>query len=171
MAADTTGDALVRALNKHGSLECTQPRNGETFHRSHVYVAPSGHDMMIGKRKIMITKGAHENRSRPGIDPLFRSAAVAHANDVIGVLLSGYLVDGTAGLAAIKACGGTCVVQDPADAACPDMPQNALNRVSVDHTLPLAEMGALLSTLVLRRRGKRHACPTNIAIEAKIAER
>jgi two-component system chemotaxis response regulator CheB len=171
MAADTTGDALVRALNKHGSLECTQPRNGETFHGSHVYVAPSDHHMMVGKRKIMITKGAHENRSRPAIDPLFRSAAVAHGNNVIGVLLSGYLDDGTAGLAAIKACGGTCVVQDPTDAAYPDMPQNALNRVAVDHCLPLAEMGALLSTLVSRPRGKHQPCPANIAIEAKIAER
>ena len=171
MAADTTGEALVRALNKHGSIECTQPRNGETFRAGHVYVAPSGHHMMVGKRQIMITKGAHENRSRPGIDPLFRSAAVSHGNDVIGVLLSGYLDDGTAGLAAIKACGGTCVVQDPADAAYPDMPQNALNRVTVDHTLPLAEMGALLSTLVLRPRRKRTPCPPEIAIEAKIAER
>jgi two-component system chemotaxis response regulator CheB len=102
---------------------------------------------------------------------LFRSAAVAHGNNVIGVLLTGYLDDGTAGLGAIKACGGTCVVQDPADAAYPDMPQNALNRLTIDYCLPLAEMGALLSTLVLKRRGRRTPCPTNIAIEAKIAER
>jgi two-component system chemotaxis response regulator CheB len=171
MAADTTGEALVRALNKHGSLACTQPRNGEALRAGHVYVAPSDHHMMVGKRAIMITKGAQENRSRPGIDPLFRSAAVAHGNIVIGVLLSGYLDDGTAGLAAIKSCGGTCVVQDPADAAYPDMPQNALNRVTVDHIVPLAEMGALLSTLVLRPRRKRQPCPPEVAIEAKIAER
>lgn len=117
----------------------------------------------------MITKDAHENRSRPGIDPLFRSAAVSHGNTVIRVLLTGYLDDGTAGLAAIKACGGTCVVQDPADAAYPDMPQNALNRVTVDHTVPLPE-GALLSTLALRPRRKRQPCPAEIAMKAKIAE-
>jgi two-component system, chemotaxis family, protein-glutamate methylesterase/glutaminase len=171
LAADTTGQALVRALNKHGALECTQPRHGEAFRSGHVYVAPSDHHMMVGKRNIVITKGAHENRSRPGIDPLFRSAAVAHGSNVIGVLLTGYLDDGTAGLAAIQACGGTCVVQDPKDAAYPDMPQNALNQVKVDHCLPLAEMGALLSTLVLRRPGKDVTCPKDIAIEARIAER
>jgi two-component system chemotaxis response regulator CheB len=99
------------------------------------------------------------------------SAAVAYGNKVIGVLLTGYLDDGTAGLTAIKRCGGTCVVQDPKDAAYPDMPQNALNRMKVDYCLPLAEMGALLSKLVQRKFGKRKPVPKDIAIEAKIAER
>lgn len=87
------------------------------------YVAPADQHLMIGKGKILITKGAQENRSRPAIDPLFRSAAVAYGNRVIGVLLTGYLDDGTAGLIAIQRCGGTCVVQEPGDATYPDMPQ------------------------------------------------
>ena len=118
-----------------------------------------------------VTKGARENRSRPGIDPLFRSAAVAYRSKVVGVVLTGYLDDGTAGLEAIKRCGGVCVVQDPDDAAYPDMPQNALNRVQIDYTIPLEQMGGLFAKLVLRRPGKDKPVPKDIAIEAKIAER
>jgi len=171
MSADGTADGLVWAINKAGELPCTQARNGEAFVRGHVYLSPSDHHMMVGKGEILVTKGAQENRSRPGIDPLFRSAAVAYGNRVIGVLLTGLLDDGTAGLSAIKRCGGTCVVQDPKDAAYPDMPQSALNQVAVDHCLPLSEMGALLSTLVLRKPGKRRPVPKDIVIEGKIAER
>ncbi|WP_414654107.1 chemotaxis protein CheB [Hyalangium sp.] len=171
MSADTTGDALVNAMNKHGKLTCTHARDGERFVGGRIYLAPSDHHLMIGKGKMLVTKGARENRSRPAIDPLFRSAAVAYGNRVIGVLLTGYLDDGTAGLTAIKRSGGTCVVQDPKDAAYPDMPQNALNRMKVDYCLPLAEMGTLLSKLVRRKFGKRKPVPKDIAIEAKIAER
>jgi two-component system, chemotaxis family, protein-glutamate methylesterase/glutaminase len=96
---------------------------------------------------------------------------VAYRSNVVGVLLTGHLDDGTAGMMAIHRCGGVCVVQDPRDAAYPDMPQNALNQVDVDHTVPLAEMGALLVRLVHRRRAQDRPVPKDIAIEAKIAER
>ncbi len=115
--------------------------------------------MMVRRGSILITKGAQENRSRPSIDPLFRSAAVAYTNGVIGLLLTGYLDDGTAGMTAIKTCGGTCVVQDPQDAAYPDMPRNVLNHVKVDYCLPLADMGALLSKLVQRKLESPSLCP------------
>lgn len=171
MSADTTGNALVEAITRHGNLPCTHARDGEQFVRGHIYLAPSDHHMMIGRGRILVTKGAQENRSRPAIDPLFRSAAVAYGNRVIGVLLTGYLDDGTAGMTAIKRCGGTCVVQDPRDAAYPDMPQNAINQVDVDYCLPIAEMGALFTKLVHRKFGKRKPVPKDIAVEAKIAER
>ncbi len=171
MSASTTGDAMVNALNKCGNLECTQVQDGEKFMDGHIYMAPSDHHMMLAKGKILVTKGAQENRSRPGIDPLFRSAAVTYGNRVVGVLLTGYLDDGTAGLITIQRCGGVCVVQDPEDAAYPDMPRNALNQMKVDHCLPLAAMGALLAKLVERKLGKRKPVPRDIAIEAKIAER
>lgn len=172
MSADTTGEALVGAMNQHGKLPCSHPQDRERFVPGHIYLAPSDHHMMIGRGgRILVTKGAAENRSRPAIDPLFRSAAVAYGNRVIGILLTGYLDDGTSGMSAIKRCGGTCVVQDPKDAAYPDMPRNALNQVRIDHCLPLAEMGDLLSKLVRRKLGKRKAVPKDIAIEAKIAER
>jgi two-component system chemotaxis response regulator CheB len=171
MTADGNADVLVHSLNAVGNLKCTAARHGELFKAGHIYVAPADHHLLIGKRKLMVTKGARENRSRPGIDPLFRSAAVAHGNRVIGLLLTGNLDDGTAGLIAIKRCGGTCVVQEPRDAAYPDMPSSALRHAQVDHCVPLAEMGALLSSLAQKRRGKRIHVPRDIVIEAKIAER
>lgn len=87
------------------------------------------------------------NRHRPAIDPLFETAANAFGSRLIDVLLSGYLDDGTAGLAAIKACGGIVAVQDPADAQVPNMPRNALAHVAVDHFAPAAEFAPLLVRL------------------------
>ena len=171
MPADASGAALLRALDKQSALTCTEARDGAKFEAGRVYVAPSDHHLMIKAGKLLITKGARETAARPAIDPLFRSAAVAYGNRVIGVVLTGYLDDGAAGLAAIKRCGGVCVVQDPSDAAYPDMPQNALEQVKVDHCVPLAEMGALLTRLVEKEIGAKVAAPDDIVIEARIAER
>jgi two-component system, chemotaxis family, protein-glutamate methylesterase/glutaminase len=171
MSADTTGEVLVEALARSGKLGCKHAQNGEKIKYGQIYVAPSDHHMLISKGKILISKGARENRSRPAIDPLFRSAAVAFGSKLIGVILTGYLDDGTIGLKAVKRCGGICIVQDPKDAAYPDMPQNALNNVEVDYCLPLSEIGEHLAKLVLRRPPKRVPVPKDIAIEAKIAER
>lgn len=171
MAPDATAEVLVDALSKAGKVECTLAKHGETFKAPHIYVAPADQHLMINKSAIMVTKGARENRSRPAIDPLFRSAAVAHGSKVIGLLLTGQLDDGTAGLVAIKRCGGICVVQDPKEAAYPAMPANALQHAKIDHCVPIPEMGALLSTLLQRRPTKSPPVPRDIAIEAKIAER
>lgn len=171
MAADASAEPLLRGMNQAGALPCSRAKADEIFKQSHVYLAPSDHHLLVKKRTVLVTKGARENRSRPGIDPLFRSAAVAHGSRVIGVLLTGNLSDGTAGMLAIKRCGGVCVVQDPEDAAYPDMPRAALDNVAVDHSVPLAGMGALLSQLVAQRPGKAIAIPEDVAIEARIAER
>jgi len=171
MAANGHIEVLCRALNDSGTLRCTVAEDGETFASGRIYLAPADHHLLVVKGKMRVTKGPRENRSRPGIDPLFRSAAVAYRSKVVGVVLTGYLDDGTAGLEAIQRCGGVCVVQDPADAAYPDMPQNALNRVKVDYTVTLEQMGALFTTLALRPPRKDRPVPKDIAIEAKIAER
>lgn len=171
MSSDTTGETLLRVLNRHSPLECTQPDDGEKFHPGQIYLASPDHHLMIDEESIQITKGARENRSRPSIDPLFRSAAVSHGNRVTGVILTGYLDDGTAGLDAIHRCGGVCVVQKPGDAAYPDMPRNALEATTVDHCVPLAKLGALLTELVNREHGEQPETPEDIAIEAKIARR
>jgi two-component system, chemotaxis family, protein-glutamate methylesterase/glutaminase len=170
-APDTAGDVLVRALQKRARLTCKQPRDGEKFQPGHLYLAPSDHHMLLIKGKIVISKGARENRSRPAIDPLFRSAAVAYGARTVGVLLTGYLDDGTSGLLAIQRCGGICVVQDPKDASYPDMPQHALNNLKPDHCLPVRAMGHLLNQIVRRPIGKSPPVPEDIASEAVIAER
>lgn len=172
ISADATGSVILDVLNKQSKIVCQYAKNGEKLKAGHLYMAPSNHHLMIdGDQKILITKGAQENRSRPAIDPLFRSAAVAFGNGVIGILLTGYLDDGTSGMKVIKRCGGICIVQDPKDADYPDMPKNALNNVEVDYCLPISEMGALLYQLIPQNLEKRKAVPEDILIEAKIAER
>jgi two-component system chemotaxis response regulator CheB len=138
---------------------------------THVYIAPPDSHLLIKKGKMLVTKGAAENRHRPGIDPLFRSAAVSHGSRVIGVVLTGMMDDGTAGLIAVKRCGGVTVVQDPRDAAYSGMPLSALDNANVDHCVAIAEMGPLLTSLVSQPSGKSKAVPDDIRTEAVIAER
>lgn len=171
MAADSSGSPVLDAMNRAGNLVCEEARDGATIETGHVYTAPPDHHLLVGKGEIKVTKGARENRSRPSIDPLFRSAAVAYRSRVIGVILTGYLDDGSAGLSAVHRCGGVCIVQDPDDAAYPDMPRNALERVPSAQRVALAEMGAVLEKAVHRRATKDRPVPDDIAIEARIAER
>ncbi len=172
LSPDSTTEALLRAISRSGNLVCQEARDGAPFQNGHVYLAPPDHHLLITRGKMMVTKGARENRSRPGIDPLFRSAAVAYRSRVIGVILTGYLDDGTAGMSAIQRCGGVCVVQEPQDAVVPDMPMNVLRQVATEHVVPLAEMGALLVKLVAQpHHGEEKPVPEDIAIEAKVAER
>ena len=118
---------------------------------------------------ILLRRGPRENLSRPAIDALFRSAAASLGSRVIGVLLSGALSDGTAGLRAIERCGGVTVVQDPEDALVPSMPLSALRHAKVDHVRPVAAIPALLAELVREPAGPSPEVPTDIRLEAAIA--
>jgi two-component system, chemotaxis family, protein-glutamate methylesterase/glutaminase len=171
MAPEDTGAALIYRLSRHRTFHCRLAKNGEPFKPGRIYIAPPDNHLLVKKNKLLVTKGARENRSRPGIDPLFRSAAVTHGSSVIGVVLTGMLDDGTAGLIAIKKCGGVTVVQDPKDAAYPAMAQSALNNLKVDYFVPIAEMGRLLETLCHRHPSKTKSVPKDISTEAEIAER
>jgi two-component system, chemotaxis family, protein-glutamate methylesterase/glutaminase len=168
MAHDGNAEVLARALDK--SMPCTVARNGERFKPGHFYVAPADNHMLLKPTTVIVTKGARENRYRPAIDPLFRSAAVAHGPRVISVVLTGLLDDGTEGTSAVKRCGGTTIVQDPRDAAYPQMPRSALE-AKVDHCVPLRQMGTLLEELARSRPGKRVPIPEDVRVEAIIAER
>lgn len=129
----------------------------------HVLIAPPDCHLTVelhqGQPRARLWHGPKENYTRPAIDPLFRSAAAAFDGHVIGAVLTGYLDDGTAGLQAIKACGGQVVVQDPQEAQVPDMPASAIGHVAVDHVLRLAEMGALLASLATRAQAPAAAAP------------
>jgi len=103
---------------------------------------------------VQVLRGPRENGFRPSIDVLFRSAATAYDRRVIGVILTGALDDGTAGMAAIKRCGGLAVVQDPREAVFPNMPMNALERVPVDYVTSVLEMAPLLAVLATTREGR-----------------
>jgi two-component system chemotaxis response regulator CheB len=172
ISPDATGNRLLSILKRNTKLECVHAESGKPPIPGFIYLAPSDHHIMINsERKILVTKGAHENRSRPAIDPLFRSAAVAFGTGTIGILLTGYLDDGTAGMKVIQRCGGISIVQDPSDARYPDMPQNAINQIAVDFSVPISEMGGLLYRLLLEAPAKNKPLPKDIVIEAAIAER
>jgi two-component system chemotaxis response regulator CheB len=172
ISSDATGNALLNALNKIGKLKCVHAKHGEQIKAGQIYLAPSDHHLMIEKNgSLLVTKGAQENRSRPAIDPLFRSAAVSFGNLTIGILLTGYLDDGTSGLITIQRCGGICIIQDPGDADYPDMPKNALNQINPDFCIPISEMGGVLSTLLTRKPKKQLGIPEDIIKEVKIAQR
>ncbi|MFS2006491.1 chemotaxis protein CheB [Duganella sp. CT11-25] len=171
MAATASTDTQISLLGRDSALPCHAAEHGKKPLPGHVYLARPDQHLMLAGERMRLTKGARENRSRPAIDTLFRSAAVAYGNRVIAVILTGYLDDGTAGMEAVHRCGGLCVVQDPVDAAYPDMPQNVINNAWVDKCVVLADMGPLLTRLADRKRGKRKPVPRDVATESKIAER
>lgn len=147
---------LPQVLSQHGPLPAANAIDGEPIHKSRIYVAPPDHHLLIENDTIRVKKGPKENLFRPAIDPLFRSAAYHYGNRVIGVILSGALDDGVAGLWTIKQNGGLAVVQDPREAVVPSMPAIAIRDVAVDHIVPIAEMADLLTDL----------CETEIASPA-----
>src|SRR5688572_6531577 len=134
--------ALPLVLNGSGPLPAKAAEDGEPLRKGKVYVAPPDRHLLIEGGRLRLTRGPRENRVRPCIDTLFRSAAVDLGPRVVGVVLSGTLDDGTAGLWAIKDRGGVPVVQRPAQAEHPDIPRNALAHVEVDHVLRVTEMGS-----------------------------
>ncbi len=139
---------LAAILSHAGPLLALNPKNGEEIIPGRIYVAPPDHHMIVGDGLIRLTKGPRENFARPSIDPLFRSAAEAYGPSVIGVILTGGLNDGTAGLYEIKRRGGIVIVQDPNEAANPSMPLSALRHVAVDHCAPLAMLPRLIEQVV-----------------------
>lgn len=138
---------LPHMLNKTNCIQAAHARDREEILPNRIYIAQPDHHLLVEEGYVRVTHGPKENRFRPAIDPLFRSAAYAYGSRVIGVVLSGALDDGTAGLWAIKNFGGTTVVQDPRDAEMPSMPENALQQVKIDYCLPAAELGGLLVRL------------------------
>ncbi|TWA75659.1 two-component system chemotaxis response regulator CheB [Azospirillum brasilense] len=144
--------AAPSILDRAGPLPASHATDREALRCGRIYVAPPGCHLVVElSGRLCLSRGPRENGTRPAVDPLFRSAARACGPAVIGVVLSGALNDGTAGLAEIKRRGGVAVVQDPADAWYPGMPRSALDHLAVDHCVPAAAMGALLVRLVAER--------------------
>lgn len=138
---------LPRLIASSGQRPALHPVDGEVIQQGHIYVAPPDHHMLVEGPVIRLTKGPKEHHTRPAVDPLFRSAALSRGADVIGLVMTGALNDGTAGLQAIKACGGQTVVQDPNDALEPSMPASALAWAEIDHSAPLERIPQLLASL------------------------
>jgi two-component system, chemotaxis family, protein-glutamate methylesterase/glutaminase len=154
-------------------LPAANARNGEAIRPGRIYVAPPDHHLLLEPSgHVRLSRGPKENRFRPAVDPLFRSAAYAFGPRVVGVMMTGHLDDGTAGLWAIKERGGTAVVQHPEEALAPSMPRSALAHVTVDHCLTVKEMGPLLAELArtpLKEKGGP-SVPKRMETEVKIAQ-
>ena len=138
---------LAEVLQRSTGLLIVEPEGRTPIETGVVYLAPRDHHLVMRDHYIEPNRGPKENFSRPAIDPLFRSAALAHGRDVIGVVLSGWGSDGVSGLIEIKRGGGVSIVQSPHEALAPVMPMNAVMRDHVDWILSVAEIRELLLRL------------------------
>jgi two-component system, chemotaxis family, protein-glutamate methylesterase/glutaminase len=139
---------LPDVLNAFNTLQAANAKDLEVIRPGRIYVAPPDHHLIVEDGHVRITKGPRENRFRPAIDPLFRSAALAYGPRVIALILSGALDDGSSGIYAVKQKGGLTIVQDPADAEVPSMPRSAMKGVTPDYVVPARDIAVLLEKLV-----------------------
>jgi two-component system, chemotaxis family, protein-glutamate methylesterase/glutaminase len=139
---------LPRLLTRAGQLPASHAIHAEPVRSGRIYIAPPNRHLLLVPGRIALSAGPEENNHRPAVDALFRSAASCYGTRVTGVVLSGSLQDGTAGLQAIKRHGGLTVVQDPNEAIYPSMPNSALAQVEIDHVETAAMVGSLLGRLV-----------------------
>jgi len=138
---------LPDLINRRSALPAAHAQDEEPIRPGRIYVAPPDHHLVVNKDVLLLARTATEHHTRPAIDPTFRTAARAYGRRVIGALLTGMRGDGAMGLLTIKRSGGVTVVQDPDDALYPQMPENAVRCVPVDHVLPLSKIAACLDRL------------------------
>jgi len=169
--APQSPSVLHEILSRVGPLGASSARDTERLHGGHIYIAPPDFHLLVEPGRLRVMKGPKENRFRPAIDPLFRSAAQVYGPGVIGVVLTGSLDDGVAGLSTIKKLGGVAVVQDPADALYPAMPENAIRHVNVDHIVTIEALAPLLVRLTAVPVQARMSgdIPREVDVEVKIA--
>jgi two-component system chemotaxis response regulator CheB len=162
---------LHEILSRCGAARAVTVHKKERLRNGTIYVAAPDCHLIVEPGHVRATKGPRENRFRPAIDPLFRSAAQVYGPNAIGVVLTGNLDDGTAGLATIKQLGGLAVVQDPHDALYPSMPESALSHVAVDHTVVLDQLVPLLMRLTsAAAQDGGFTVPERVNVEVNIAK-
>jgi two-component system chemotaxis response regulator CheB len=142
------GGLLGAVLERAGQWNAGIARDGERIEHGNIYIAPPDHHLLVKRQRVRVTRGPRENRFRPAVDPLFRTAAIAYGPRVIGVVLSGGLDDGTHGLELIKRHGGLAIAQDPEEALSPDMPLSAIQHVEVDYIMRASEIARRLPGLI-----------------------
>jgi two-component system chemotaxis response regulator CheB len=171
LSREATGQALVAKIQKKTTLPCHLAEHQKPIETGHIYVCPPDVHLLVKENEMILGRGPAENRFRPSIDVLFRSAAVSHKEKVIGIILSGLLNDGTIGMNAIKKCGGYCIVQDPNEAEYPDMPLAVLENIEVDHCTSLKNMTVAISDIINNAEAKQISVPENMIEESKLSER
>lgn len=163
---------LDQILLRAGAPSAKFASDGETIEHGQIYIAPPDQHLLVEPDHLRVVRGPKENRHRPAVDPLFRSAAWAYGPRVVAVVLSGTLDDGASGLWAVRSCGGVTVVQDPADALHAQMPMSALMALNVDHVVPLRDMGPLLEKLAREAVDSRRAVsrPPSLQFETEAVD-
>jgi two-component system, chemotaxis family, protein-glutamate methylesterase/glutaminase len=169
-----SGDAnlaiLIQHIQSQTNLICKLAENGETIKSRHVYFAAPATHMLLSKGKTVFGSGPDENRFKPSIDILFRSAAINFQKYTVGIILTGFLDDGVAGMVAIYRCGGICIIQDPEEAEFPELPL-AVTKANIPlQVARLQDMGTLLISLATLRRKKAVPIPEDLLEENRIAE-
>ncbi|WP_116124983.1 chemotaxis protein CheB [Lewinella sp. IMCC34183] len=142
---------LDTILQGHTKFEVRRGEDGEALRPGRMYIAPPDHHLLVEGDRVLITRGPRENRFRPAVDTLFRSAAHAYRQRTIGIVLSGALNDGTSGMWTIKRFGGLAIVQDPEEAMFSDMPEGVMKYTEVDYIRRAGDMGPLLDQLCHQR--------------------
>jgi two-component system chemotaxis response regulator CheB len=161
--------SLDELLSRAGPLPAVFAAEGDALKKAHIYIAPPKRHLLVDGDHLSLGLGPRENNARPAIDPMLRSTAACCGPRTIGVVLTGTLGDGASGLWAVGQCGGITVVQDPSDAAFSEMPLTAMSRSPPDHLVKLANLPALLETLVHQPVGQPVPVPDRIRIEVQIA--
>jgi two-component system chemotaxis response regulator CheB len=146
----TGGEALAAILDRAGPLPAAIAIDREPLAPGRVYVAAGGRHLLVEGTRLRAVRGPRENGHRPAVDPLFRSTARHWGKRAVGVVLSGTLSDGTAGLASIRRSGGIAVVQEPGDALYDGMPRHAIEQAGADHVVPAGKIGSLLGELCVQ---------------------
>jgi two-component system, chemotaxis family, protein-glutamate methylesterase/glutaminase len=165
------GKYLFQRLQESTTLPCRIGINGEPIQKGRIYIAPPDEHMLVTRGQVIIGKGAAENRWRPSINNLFRSAAATYSGKVIGIVLTGMLDDGTSGMSSIKRTGGITIVQDPNEAEYPDMPLSVLDNMDVDHNVSLSQMGVLLKEIISNTEPNEIEIPHDVKVEAILDQR
>jgi two-component system, chemotaxis family, protein-glutamate methylesterase/glutaminase len=164
-----SASSLDRILGGLGGLPAAFAKDGDVLRKGQLYLAPPERHLLIDGDDIVLGAGPRENNARPSIDPMLRSAAVCCGPRTVGVVMTGTLGDGASGLWAVARCGGIAIVQDPCDAAFPEMPLRALNLSMPHHVVTLSDLPELLKTLVHQPAGEAISVPDNIRLEVEIA--
>jgi two-component system chemotaxis response regulator CheB len=162
---------LPRLLSNAGPLPAAHARDLESIEPGRIYVAaPDRHLLVRPGGYLHLSHGPKENRTRPAVDPTFRSAALVYGAATVGIVLTGHLDDGTAGLLAVKDRGGVTIVQEPHEATAPSMPTSALRHVQIDHRGTLAQIAEFIVELANDAPGKAAAADPLLEIEDRLAE-
>lgn len=158
---------LDTVLNQATAYHAAFAQDGEVISTRRVYVAPPNRHLLIEEGRIRLWHGARENRARPAIDPLFRSAGVARGARVVAGILSGLLDDGASGLLSVKRCGGLAFVQSPSDAVESEMPERAAEVLgdNLDGALSAEQLGLRMVDLMGTSAPPSPRVPDDVKLE------